>query len=200
MEIWQHVEAVMHLVFHGVQKTNMMLVEVWASRNGSLSALQRYGLSILQEVKELNLDWCKLLPYNGGKFGGWMAENFLAMSRVNCWFHSMIHTLPKEDVYTGDPDKCQTKWIIKENQCWLHARGISFNPKATASELSLQVALLLSSDNVPTIIPKTKYPAKHVKDLMYHSCEMIKLIMTREFTAGYFIKLDNSIKVFFRKI
>ena len=133
MEIWQHVEAVMHLVFHGVQKTNMILIEVWASRNGSLSALQRYGFSILQEVKELNLDWCKLIPYNGGKFGGWMAEIFLAMARVNCWFYSMIHTLPKEDEYTGDPDKCQTKWIIKENQSWLRARGISFKPKSTAS-------------------------------------------------------------------
>ena len=66
----------MYLFFHGVQKTNMMLIEVWASRNGSLSALQRYGFSILQEVKELNLDWCKLILYNGGKFGGWMAEIF----------------------------------------------------------------------------------------------------------------------------
>ena len=58
----------------------MILIELWASRYGSQSALQRFGSSILQEVKELNLDWCKLLPYSGGKFGDWMAENYLAMA------------------------------------------------------------------------------------------------------------------------
>ena len=31
MEVWQHVEAIMHLVFHGIQKTNMILIELLVS-------------------------------------------------------------------------------------------------------------------------------------------------------------------------
>ena len=196
MEIWQHVEAVMHLVFHGIQKTNMILIELWASRCGSQSALQRFGSTILQEIKELNLDWCKLLPYTGGKFGGWMAENYLAMARVNCWFYSMIHTLPLEKKYAGDPIKCQTKWMKTENQAWLRARGIRFDAKATASVLSLEVAKLIISDEVPQIIPRSTYAASHVQDLMYHSCTMIKLVMSRKVNEEYLTNLDNAIKVF----
>ena len=199
MEVWQHVEAVMHLVFHGIQKTNMILIELWASRSGSLSALHRFGSTVLQDVKQLNLDWCKLFPYCGGKFGGWMAENYLAMSRVNCWFYSMIHTLPIEKEYAGDPIKCQTKWIKKENEGWLRARGIKFNSKATASDLSLQVAKLIISDEVPPIIPRSNFPASDVQDLIFHSCTMIKLVMSRKVNKDYFLKLDIAIKVFLTK-
>ena len=39
MKIWQHVVAIMHLVFQAFQKTNMVLIELWASRCGFLSAL-----------------------------------------------------------------------------------------------------------------------------------------------------------------
>lgn len=41
IEILQHFEVVMHLVFHGVQKTNMILIENWTSQHGSLSALKK---------------------------------------------------------------------------------------------------------------------------------------------------------------
>lgn len=115
IEIWQHVEAVMHLVFHCVQKTNMILIENWASWHGCLSSLKKFGNPILQKIQEINLDWCKLIPYNSGKFGGWLEENYLGMKRINCWFYSMLHTLYIEKEYKGGPIKCQTKWTKKEN-------------------------------------------------------------------------------------
>ena len=93
------------IFFSWHSKKYMILIEFWASQCGSLSALQRFGSCILQDVKELNLDWCKLLPYCGGKFGSWMAANYLATARVNYWFYSMIHTLPIEKDCAGDPLK-----------------------------------------------------------------------------------------------
>ena len=57
---------------------------------------------------------------------------------------------------------------------------IQFNSKATASVLTLEVAKLIISDEVPPIIPRSTYAASHAQDLMYHSYTMIKLIMSRK--------------------
>ena len=199
VQIWQHVEAVMHLVFHGVQKTNMILIESWASRCGLLSALKRFGNVILQNIQELNLEWCKLIPYNGGKFGGWMAEIFLGMARINCWFYSMLHTLPKETKYNGDPTTCQTKWNKKENTAWLQARGLPAKTKQTASELSCIVATYLLSDEIPQVLQPTTYTAEHIQDLVYHASLMINLIMNKVVNTEYLFQLDCSIKIFLTK-
>ena len=83
-----------------------------------------------------------------------------------------------------------------ENQAWLRARGIRFDAKATASVLSLEVAKLIISDEVPQIIPRSTYAASHVQDLMYHSCTIIKLVMSRKVNEEYLTNLDNAIKVF----
>ena len=196
VEVWQHVEAVMHLVFHGIQKTNMILIETWASRCSSLSALQRFGIPILQKIQVLNLDWCKLVPYNGGRFGGWMAENYLAMARINCWFYSMLHTLPKDKAYAGDPEKCQTKWTKKENINWLQARGLPVNQKDSASTISCNVATLIVSDNTPPILTPSSFTADNVEHLVEYSTKMINLIMNRVVNDEYLLELDISIKMF----
>lgn len=74
IEVWQHVEAIMHLLFHGIQKNLMRGIEKWAALSGSQAALQRFGEGTLDAVHALNLEWCKVLPYNGDGFGGWWAR------------------------------------------------------------------------------------------------------------------------------
>jgi len=39
----------------------------------------QYSKMVLQSVKILKLSWCKVLPYCGGKFGGWVSENYLGL-------------------------------------------------------------------------------------------------------------------------
>ena len=93
----------------------MHLIKRWTAGQGSLSSLQKYGKNILQNIQILNISWCKCISYTGGKFGGWVSENYLAMSRINVWFYSMIHTLPRDDIYKGDPITPPSKWTKKQN-------------------------------------------------------------------------------------
>ena len=199
IEIWQHIEAVMHLVFHGIQKTNMILIETWASWSGSLSALQRFGNQILQNIQDLNLDWCKVIPYNGGKFGGWMAENFLGMSRINAWFYSTINTFAIEKKYDGDPKKCQSKWTKTQNMAWLRARGLTLNAKDNARSISSSVATYLLQDTIPPILTPSSFTAEDLQDLVVHATKMITLVMNRYVDDEYLDELDISIKVFLTK-
>ena len=62
--------------------------------------------------------------------------------------------------------------------------------------LSLQVAQLITSNEVPQIIPRSTYDASHVQDLIYHSCTMIKLVMSKKVDVEYLTNLDNAIKIF----
>ena len=58
IEVWQHVEALMHLVFHGVQKHLMKAVERWASLRGLQTNLHRFGNGTLDSIQALRMEWC----------------------------------------------------------------------------------------------------------------------------------------------
>ena len=80
---WQHVEPIMHLVFHGIQKSMAHKIKEWASHRGSLSSFKKYSLNILQLIQDLKLEWYKIQPYTGSKFGGWVVKTHLAHGGPN---------------------------------------------------------------------------------------------------------------------
>jgi len=199
IEVWQHVEAVMHLVFHGIQKHLMRAVERWASLNGSQSSLHRFGKGTLEPIQALSLDWCKPIPYNGEGFGGWLAENYLAMARLSPWFYSQLDKLGEDETYPGDPTNDPIYWNKKQNAAWLRARGLPVPGKISASELKEIVLGHLSRDNPPVIIPKPAITAKDVMSLLDSAHRMFRLVMARSVTREYILRLDLQIKTFLTK-
>ena len=199
IEVWQHVEALMHLVFHGVQKHLMRAVERWASLSGSQSNLHRFAKGTLESVQGLSLDWCKPIPYNGEGFGGWLAENYLAMARLSPWFYSQLDKLGEDEPYPGDPTNEPTYWNKKQNAAWLRARGLKVPAKISAAELKEIVLGHLSSDSPPDIIPKPAVTSKDVMALLGSAHQMYRLVMARSVTKEYVIRLDIQIKTFLAK-
>ncbi len=51
---------------------------------------------MLEAVQQLQLDWCKVLPYKGGKLGGWVLENYLGFFRVSVWFYSTLSIIASD--------------------------------------------------------------------------------------------------------
>ena len=41
-------------------------------------------------VQALRLDWCKAIPYGGGKLGGWVLENYLGAACLMSWFYAPL--------------------------------------------------------------------------------------------------------------
>ena len=203
IEVWQHVEALMHLVFHGVQKHLMKAVERWASLRGSQTNLHRFGNGTLDSIQALRLEWCKAVPYNGDGFGGWLAENYLAMARLIPWFYSQLDKLREEDEsYEGDPttDPKESFWTKKQNAAWLKARGLPVPQKSSATELrELVLEYLVSSDSPPEIVTKPTVTGKGVMSMLCSAHRMYCLIMSRSVTEEYLLKLDLQIKIFLTK-
>jgi len=89
----QHIDALMHLLMLGVQKTTMIKVKHWHIMRGSQTSFYNYSDGILDSIQSLNLSWCKTVPYKKGKMGGWISESYLAMARLNKWFYSGVNSI-----------------------------------------------------------------------------------------------------------
>ena len=83
-----HVDVSMHLLFLGVIKSDIQMVQKWTilcRRNGSFL---KYAGKALENVQMLGLEWCKIILYGSGKLGGWVSENYMSMGRLCCWFYA----------------------------------------------------------------------------------------------------------------
>ena len=196
MHHWQHVEAIMHLVFHGIQKSMAHKIEEWASRRGSLSSFKKYSANILQPIQDLKLEWCKIQPYTGGKLGGWVGETHLAMARINPWFYSALRFLKRDEMYVGDPTTRPQFWTKKENQLWLQARGLPYDSKQKAAELKKLVEEYLSKPEIPPLLPQISITEDDIINLAQSATEMCSLIMHNQVSDQYLKKLEWSIRVF----
>ena len=86
----QHVDVPMHLLFLGITKTVVMMVQEWTLGRSKKAAFLRYANAAMLLPIRLGLDWCKVIPFGGGKLGGYVAENYLAVARLSSWFFSPI--------------------------------------------------------------------------------------------------------------
>ena len=84
----------MHLLFLNVQKSTVNLVLDWCTFvNNDRKKLMCSFVEIFEYIFELKLEWCKILPIGSCTFGGWVSENYLAMTQLNKWFYSGIESI-----------------------------------------------------------------------------------------------------------
>ena len=70
----------MHLLFLGIVKTVTVLILEWSKTRGKYTKLVAYIQKQLDDVSSFNLQWLKLIRFNGGKMAGWVSENYIALS------------------------------------------------------------------------------------------------------------------------
>jgi hypothetical protein len=81
MNIEQHVDVPMHLLFLGVTKTIRRIMD-WTKQKNKHNNFLRMSTGVLKSVTGLHIDWCVAIPMNSIKFGGWVSENYLALARL----------------------------------------------------------------------------------------------------------------------
>lgn len=146
----------MHLLMLGVVKTIMITVGDWLRSLKKNSIFKKAVEGILNEIKSLNLEWCKILEYpKTDKTGGWVSENFAAMARLGEWFYSMIHFLFPEDIRQAsiDSDRVVQPGQIQQligSMCLMIKTLMSSNSRAHDAEKleALIRYFLINYDNV----------------------------------------------------
>lgn len=192
-----HVDVPMHLLMLGVVKSVMLKIGIWLRFRSQKTMFLTMANNILEEIKALNLEWCKILKYPlTDKFGGWISENFLAMSRLGNWFYSLLCNLPESENYE-DPNTPYNKWNKIVNQKWLEARGLS--KLGTAVDIRNRVSKYFIEKNIPPIIVKNECKKENVLELVRIMCLMIQMLMSYETKNNNINKLDAVIRLFLIK-
>ena len=77
-----YIDAIMHLVFYGTGGSSISEITRFLKLKKKHSSFITFANEITSTLINLRLNWCKLLPYNKGTFGGWVAKNWIAYLRV----------------------------------------------------------------------------------------------------------------------
>lgn len=123
VELHQHIDAVMHLVFLGAVNGTLLFIHTWLKQHSLYAPFMRGVEQRLAGVKKLNLHWLKAMLYKGDKLGGWVSENYLAFARVCKWFFLALDDVAPDDEFV-EPTKPPNKWTVPENRAWLRVRGL----------------------------------------------------------------------------
>ena len=187
----------MHLLFLGCVKTVMLRVQAWMSNKRKAGPFAREMKKYMESLEELKLTWIKILPYKGGRFGGWVSENYLAMSRIMKWFYSLLDRLASDKQPWVEPvHKPQNKWKALDNRAWLSQRGL--NTDGLAKALDARVNYYMTQvDPVPPVIEMTAGPVETVLLTISTLDELISFVMVEAIpNAEYYCTLERKVRIF----
>ena len=149
----------------------------------------------MDEIKCLNLGWCKALSYAKGELGSWVSEQYLCLVRVAPWFYSRLVNLKKEDKKFVEPKKSQENWTKKENSGWLKVRNVKRG--GSALEIRARVAQLMRQAGGPPQVCEGKGCAPKIAvSVMTRLSEMIALMMQKQVQEETLVDMEFRIKLF----
>ena len=193
----QSPDVPMHLSFLGVVKTTMLRIQQWMSNKRKMKPFVRAMTTQFESLDKLKLSWMKTLPHKAGKFGGWVSENYLAMSRLLKWFYSSLDLIASDAAPWHQPEKPQAKWSVVDNKAWLQLRGFPTSKKNAAALTAEVKHCMTEVDPPPPVIAMSAGPVETVMATVASLDEMISMIMVPEVTNGEcYSALDRKTRMF----
>jgi hypothetical protein len=154
----QRVEKIMHLAMN-TQKAVFKLVSQWALSMDKGAELKKRLKPFVESAQELRLPYLPCCMFKDGKFGGFVAENYRALTMLSPW---LFGCLLDEQFSPSEPEvpsanKPRDKWTMKENAAWLKVRGIKVWQKTSATERASFVDELFNGPaGIPALVPNTR--------------------------------------------
>jgi len=150
-------ETPMHLAM-GVQKAVLRTTLSYGAGRGRQTEFVNRCTPLLKKLKSLNVDTLPILTFKDEKFGGYVAENYRAITMILPWLSRILEEesmQPTEDVEPPDQsEKPYAKWNGKECKAWMAQRGIRGLSSVPAAEAKQMVRDYLSGDpaNIPAVV------------------------------------------------
>jgi len=194
VQLNQHIDVIMHLLFLGVVKTTMQMIQQWTKERGKHNAFLQYSKGAFESVQKLGLDWCRCVPYKNGKLGGWVSENYLSAARLMNWFYGTIDDIACDPTFT-EPDRPMNKWTKLHNQGWLGIRGLD-----TTGNADQVRARVLAYTQHPDGPPPEKGPrggeVANIHAVVESMKAMVSRLMCRYVTETHVQDVERHIKIF----
>jgi hypothetical protein len=192
----QSPDVPMHLLFLGLVKTTMLRIQQWMSNKRKMAPFVRAMKKQFESLDKLKLSWIKTLPYKAGKFGGWVSENYLAISRLLKWFYSSLALIASDPAPWHEPNKPPDKWSMVDNKAWLTLHGFP-SSDMNASELKAKVLYCMTEIPYPDEVAMSAGPVETVLATVSSLDELISLIMVQSIPGEeYYSILERKIRIF----
>ncbi len=182
VSIRSNVETPMHLLFLGIVKTIAQKIDQWLKARDKSTTFIKFMDGKMEFLQKLQLSWCRTVPYKGGKFGGWISENFIALTRIYPWFYAYLPFVAKDP---EEPKQYEHKsinnWTGKEMKHWLTVRGIVSNGRNQELRKTIH-NMMKDQKSLDIVIHKDWWPVGGkfvmVADVIKALHEMIQHLMT----------------------
>jgi hypothetical protein len=194
VQLEQHIDVVMHLLFLGVVRTTLEMVQEWSKRRGKNAAFIRYLEGTLESLQVLDIDWYRCMANKSGKFGVWVLENYVGASRLLTWLYSCIDTIAP-DLSFEEPTIQQNKWTRRQNSTWLSIRGLTTS--GMAQEVSERVKHYQNQpQGPPEILPPPGGTVQIITATSQNLKATIAQIMAASVTDKTIHDVDHHVKRF----
>lgn len=145
----------------------------------------------------MSIEWIPIQPYQGGKMGGWVSENFLGFSRILLWFFQNIDAAVESTTDFAPPDDLpQHKWLHRHNKYWLQVRGL--DTKGNRAELKERVAQIMKN-GAPEPKAAPEIPTASVEAVLRALAEVLQCVMAKAVTPALINRTRYAVRVFLSK-
>ena len=195
-ELERFIEVLMHLLFLGNVKSLVQQSLTFLAGKRLKKDFLAYAEPLLDQVKKLDVSWCKCRDYRGDKLAGWVSENYMAFARVVGWFYSGVEGLTEEPILHEDPTGLpQSTWVKLQNQLWLRARNL--DDSGTAKEVKERVAGLMDrTEGPPPVVGPIAGTIRELLCTWRVLNRIIALVMQRECTEHHPPEVERLVKIF----
>jgi hypothetical protein len=162
------VDVYMHLLGLGIAKSvNKFLLRSWLVNRKLLSSFLRTSNPMLLSVKDLHLEWCKILSSgHDQKLGGWVSENHFGWTRISRWLYKDIDMLRIDQPYFA-PIISVSRYTVSQCKAWLTAHGIRFKASDKVSILRQLIKNAQSDEaSPPTLVAPCGGSVLHVENVI----------------------------------
>ena len=172
----------MHLAMN-TQKAVFKLVLHWASSLLHGPTLMKRLQPLVTHVQLLRLPYICVHMFKNDKFGGYVAENYRAITMLPPWLFRCVLEPEFAPAVLVDPDtaKPRSTWTRMENMSWLKLRGILV--PSTTKALALKTLVndyFQHPDNLPAICETTEVTPLEIRALIMLLYQVFGTLFTHD--------------------
>lgn len=189
VEIEDITETPMHLAM-GSQKAVLKTTISYCTGRSKMEKFTKRCSRILLQLKKLRVDLAPVLTFKDDKFGGFVAENYSAVTMVIPWFSAVLQEddmIPTVQDDAQDPEaKPVSTWTGKECSAWLKQRGQKSNLKAAEAKAKVTSFLEGPTEEIPEIVRNTakEIDPKCVRYLLLMANSLFSTLMAKDLSLS----------------
>jgi hypothetical protein len=181
-------ETPMHLG-SGVQRAALKSTMHFCAGRSKKTDFVRRSNEVLDLLQKLHVDLCPVISFKDEKFGGYVAENYSAVTMVVGW---VSRVLQEASLQPGVPDvvpdpsiKNVKNWTGKDCKAWLKERGLNTSMNAEDAKKIVSNYLTGPQEQIPEIVTnlvRELDPAR-VRYFLLNANSVFGTIMANDLTA-----------------